>query len=161
VRLCPEALARTTFCYPDSFLEPENFGVAEAMSLIELAEADNRDALDDYIEAQVHGRVRLDGDVEALVLDPSFRGTAAEQAAERLGCPLEWHGGFRLSTAELRRHPEFRGPQYLELGIALARDGYLDPRVIGDAVRTGHYDGQDLKRVWHCLARFGSPDWAA
>jgi hypothetical protein len=43
--------------------------------LIELAEADDRDPLDDYIEAQVHGPVRLDADVEALVLDPSFRGT--------------------------------------------------------------------------------------
>ena len=51
------------------------------MSLIELAEADDRDGLDDYIEAQVHGPVRLDRDVEALVLDPSFRDTDVEQAA--------------------------------------------------------------------------------
>lgn len=28
-------------------------------------------------------------------------------------------------------------------------------KIIGDAARTGRYDLQDLKRVWHCLARFG------
>jgi len=158
LRLRPETLARTTFCYPDSFLEPADFGVASAMSLIGLAEAGDRDPLDDYIEAQVHGPVRLMGDVEALVLDPSFRGTSVERAARRLGCPVEWHGGFRLSTAELRRYPDFRGPEYVRLGIALAEDGQLDPRIIGDASRTGRYDDQDLKRVWHYLARFGPPD---
>jgi len=158
LRLRPETLARTTFCYPDSFLEPADFGVASAMSLIELAEADDQDPLDDYIEAQVHGPVRLDTDVEALVLDPSFRDTGVEQAARQLGCPVEWHGGFQLSTAELRRYPNFCGPEYVQLGIALAGDGQLDPRIIGDASRTARYDDQDLKRVWHYIARFGSPD---
>ncbi|HEX2823721.1 MAG TPA: DUF3626 domain-containing protein [Streptosporangiaceae bacterium] len=158
LRLRPETLARTTFCYPDSFAEPADFGVASAMSLIELAEADEQDPLDDHIEAQVHGPVRLAEDAEALVLDPSFRGTDVEQAACRVGCPVEWHGGFRLNTAELRRYPDFRGPEYVQLGIALAEDGRLDPRIIGDASRSGRYDGQDIKRVWHYLARFGSPD---
>jgi Protein of unknown function (DUF3626) len=158
LRLRAETLARTTFCYPDSFLEPADFGVAAAMSLIELAEADDQDTLDDYIEAQVHGLVRLERDVEALVLDPSFRGTGVERAGRRLGCPVEWHGGFRLSPAELRRYPGFRGPEYVRLGIALAQNGQLDPRIIGDASRTGRYDDQDLKRVWHYVARFGSPD---
>ena len=36
LRLTREILARTTFCYPDSFLEPTNFGVASRMPLIEL-----------------------------------------------------------------------------------------------------------------------------
>ncbi|MFE2020244.1 DUF3626 domain-containing protein [Streptomyces sp. NPDC059499] len=97
-RLTAGTLDRTTFCCPDSFLEPADFGVAARMRLIELAEADRKDALDDYIEAQVHGPVRLDLHAEALV---------------------------------------------------------LDPRVIGDAARSGLHDGQDLKKVWHCLARFG------
>jgi hypothetical protein len=159
LRLRPDTLARTTFCYPDSYTEPDHFGVAAAMSLIELAEADDPDdLLDDYIEAQVHGPVRLDRDVEAVVLDPSFRGTRVEQAADRLGCPVEWHGGFRLAVAELARHPDYRGPQYVRLGTEIAVGGQLDPRVIGDASRTGRYDQQDLKRVWHYVARFGSPD---
>ncbi|WP_228641232.1 DUF3626 domain-containing protein [Microtetraspora sp. AC03309] len=83
-RLTAGTLRRTTFCYPDSFFEPSAFGVASRMALIELAEADDQDFLDDYIEAQVHGPVRLDRDVEALLLDPSYRGTAVEAAARRL-----------------------------------------------------------------------------
>jgi hypothetical protein len=155
LRLRPATLARTTFCYPDSFLQPENFGVASAMSLIGLAEADDVDVLDDCIEAHVHGPVRMNADVEALVLDPSFRGTAVEAAAERLGCPVEWHDGFELSTSELQSHPYYRGPEFVRLGLELAVDGRLDARIIGDASRTRRYDDQDLKRVWHYVARFG------
>lgn len=156
-RLTAAALSRATFCYPDSFLEPSDFGVAPHMALIELAEADNQDALDDYIEAQVHGPVRIDHDVEVLVLDPSYRGTAVETAAQRLPCPIEWHAGFRLTAEELRNHPDYRGAEYVELGTEIAVDGELNPRIIGDAARTGGYDPQGLKKVWHYVARFGSP----
>ncbi|MEV5743041.1 DUF3626 domain-containing protein [Microbispora rosea] len=114
------------------------------------------DLLDDYIEAQVHGPVRLDRDVEALVLDPSYRGTAVEAAARRLPCPVEWHSGFRLTIEHLWRHPNYRGQEYVALGAEIAVDGLLDPRIIGDAVRTGRYGVQALKKVWHCVARFGS-----
>lgn len=155
LRLTAAATARTTFCYPDSFLEPADFGVAARMSLVALALADRQDDLDDYIEAQVHGPVRLDGDVEALVLDPAYRGTDVESSARRLPCPVEWHPGFRLPVAELRRHPDYRGPRFVELGADLAGDGELTPRLIGDAARAGRHDEQDLKRVWHYLARFG------
>jgi hypothetical protein len=156
-RLAAPALARATFCYPDSVCDPSDFGVASRMALIALAEADRRDALDDYVEAHVHGPVRLDRDVEALVLDPSFRGTPVEAAARALACPVEWHAGLRLTTGCLRRHPDYRGQRYVDLGAEIARDGFLDPRIIGDAFRTGRHDPQDLKKVWHCLARFGSP----
>jgi Protein of unknown function (DUF3626) len=128
------------------------------MPLIELALAGGHDALDDYVEAQVHGPVRLGADVEALVLDPAYRGTDVEAAAGRLGCRVEWHGGFRLAVAELQRHPGYRGPEYVALGAEIAADGHLDPRLIGAAARTGRYDEQALKRVWHYVARFGSPD---
>jgi len=127
------------------------------MSLIEVALADEQDELDDYIEAQVHGPVRLDRDVEALVLDPSYRGTDVETAARRIPCRLEWHPGFRLSVAELRRHPDYRGSRYVDLGAAIAVGGRLTPRMIGVAARSGRYEAQDLKRVWHYLARFGAP----
>ena len=158
LRLTDAALARSTFCYPDSHLQPTDFAVAHRMGLIELAAAAPMDdPLDDYIEAQVHGPVLLDRDVEALVLDPSHRGTAVEQAAGRLPCPVRWHPGFRLAVAELRRHPDYRGPRYVEVGAAIAVDGWLTPRVIGDAAAAGRHDPQDLKRVWHLLARFGAP----
>ncbi|TYR57787.1 DUF3626 domain-containing protein [Streptomyces parvus] len=155
-RLVPEILGAATFCYPDSAAEPVHFGVVARMSgLVELAAADDRDALDDYVEAQIHAPVRLDRDVEAIVLDPAHRGTPVEAAARLLPCPVEWHPGFRLSVAELRRHPGYRGPEFVSLGCALAVDGWLDARIIGDAVRAGRYDAQGLKRVWHLLARFG------
>ncbi|MFE7524742.1 DUF3626 domain-containing protein [Kitasatospora sp. NPDC057542] len=157
-RLTAEVLPRATFCYPDSVFEPSAFGVAARMSLIELAEADGQDALDDYIEAQVHGPLVLDRDVEALILDPSFRGTAVEAAARRLPCPLEWHPGLRLTVEELGRHPDYRGQEYVDLGAEIAVDGYLDPRIVGDAARTGLHDQQALKKVWHCLARFGAAE---
>lgn len=157
LRLAAPTLARATFCYPDSHFEPTAVAVAGRMSLVEVALADSRDDLDDYIEAHVHGPVRLDRDVEALVLDPSYRGTDVETAAHRLPCRLEWHPGLRLSVTDLRRHPQYRGQRYVDLGAAIAVDGHLDPRTIGDAAGSGRYDQQDLKRVWHYLARFGTP----
>ncbi|WP_344843018.1 DUF3626 domain-containing protein [Kribbella ginsengisoli] len=120
-----------------------------------MAEADDRDALDNYVEAQVHGPVRLDRDVEALVLDPSHRGTPIEQAARRLPCPIEWHAGFRLTTDDLRRHPDYRGRQYVDLGLSIEVDGWLTPSILGDAAALGQHDPQAFKRVWHYLARFG------
>lgn len=161
-RLTPQTLDRTTFCYPDSYEEPEHFGVATQVStLVAMAEADDPDreeALDDYVEAHVHGELLLDRDVEALVLDPCFRGTSIEDSAHRLGCPVEWHGGFRLSMDEMRLRPDYRGPEFVQLGDELARDGFLDPAIIGNASRTGRYDQQSLKRVWHYVARYGSSE---
>ena len=154
-RLRREVLHRCTFCYPDSVFEPEHFGVASRMSLVALADADERDALDRYIEAQIHGPLRLDGDVEALILDPSYRGTEVETLARALPCSTEWHAGFRLSVDELRRHREYRGAEYAELGARIAVDGWLTPAIVGDAVASGRYDAQAVKKVWHCLARFG------
>jgi hypothetical protein len=159
-RLTGAALARATFCYPDSAAEPTDFGVAAGMSLIALAESDEQDALNDYIETQVHGGVALAGDVEALVLDASYRDTPVEAAARRLPCPVDWHPGYRLTVTELRRHADYRGQEYVDLGGRIAEKGVLDPRIIGDAARTGRYEIQDLKMVWHTLARFGAPEGA-
>jgi hypothetical protein len=157
LRLRSEALQRTTFCFPDSVFEPDHLGTAAAMELGEVvdAAAHSEDPLDDYVEAQVHGPVRLARDVEALVLDPCYRGTAVEQVARELACAVEWHGGRRLAVGELERHPGYRGPEFVELGARVADGGWLDARVVGDAARTGQHDPQALKRVWHYVARFG------
>jgi len=122
--LRPEAVTRTTFCYPDSNEEPTDFGAAERMGLVPIAKARIADALDDHIEAQAHGEVRI---------------------------------GFRLTVDELAQHPDYRGPEYVTLGRGIAVDGMLNPRIIGEAVQTGRHDPADLKRLWHCLARFGAP----
>jgi hypothetical protein len=157
LRLTASVMERATFCYPDSFWRPEHFGVADRVSpLVAMAAADDTDPLDDYVEAHVHGPVDLGADVEALVLDPCYAGTEVEAAAGRLGCPVEWHGGFRVTTGDLRSNASYRTREFAQLGVSLARNGQLDPALIGDASRSGRYDEQALKRVWHYVARFGS-----
>jgi hypothetical protein len=154
-RLRAPVLARCTFCFPDSSTKPTRFGVAARMSLIAEAMNAGLDPIDDHIEAQVHGPVGLANDVEALVLDPCYRDTDVETLARRLPCSIEWHRGFVLSVETLRQHPSFRGPEFVDLGMTIARDGYLTPAVLGEAARGGKYHLQDLKKVWHYLARYG------
>ena len=163
LRLAQHTLTRTTFCYPDSVFEPEHFGVADRYALSGVADAhpalfpgaEEHDPLDDYVEAHVHGVIDLVADVEAIVLDPCFRGGPVEQDAHGLGVAVEWHAGHVLDVDILRANPAYRGAEFVELGAELAEDGLLNPRIIGDASRTGQYDEQALKRVWHHLARFG------
>jgi hypothetical protein len=157
-RLTAEAAGRATYCYPDSAAEPTDFGTARRMGLIALASADRtRQNLDDYIEAHVHGPVSVESDVEALVLDPCYQGTEVEVAAELLPCAVEWHDGFRLGVERMAEHPDFRGPEFVELGRRIAVGGRLDPRVIGAAAATGKHEPQALKYVWHYVAKFGAP----
>jgi hypothetical protein len=154
LRLAEGTLDRTTFCYPDSTFKPSDFGTAERMPLIALADSDGTDFLDDYVEAQVHGPLLLASDVEALVLDPSHRGTEVEEAAAALPFPVTWHQGFRLHVDELAEHTSYRGAGVVKAGRAVAVDGWLDARIIGSAVAAGQ-DPQTLKRLWHTVARFG------
>jgi hypothetical protein len=57
-------------------------------------------AMDEYLEAQVHGPVRPLEDADELVADRSFRGTAVGgelvALAERCALDLRWHHGFAL-----------------------------------------------------------------
>ncbi|RSD08110.1 DUF3626 domain-containing protein [Amycolatopsis eburnea] len=158
LRLKREVLTRVTFCYPDSFHEPSDFGTAAHLPLLPLVEAAAPDELDDYVEAHVHGPLRIPSDVAALVLDPAFRGTDVEAAAVESGLPTHWHHGFRLSVAALAEHADYRGEDVVRAGADIAEDGWLDARVIGEAVRAGRHDPQVLKRLWHCTARFGLRD---
>ena len=169
LRLTRSVLDRTTFCFPDSVFEPTALGTADRFGLFPLVErfdarplTDEIEAaegglLDDYVEAHVHGPVELASDVEAVVLDPCFRRSPVEEQARALGVPVEWHEGRRLTVAALTEHPVFRGLRTVEVGRRIAVDELLDASVIGHAVRAGQEDPQDLKRVWHCVARFGHP----
>jgi hypothetical protein len=152
LQLRQDLVARSTFCFPDSVFEPELvFGPDRLADVADLADAAEQDELDDYIEAHVHGGVTLDRDVELIVLDPCFRGTAVEQAALGTGCGVHWHPGFRVATADL--DPDYRGRESVEVARSLGDE--LTPAVIGSAARSGQYESQTLKRVWHLLARFG------
>lgn len=149
-------LDRCTFCYPDSVYAPTAFGTALRMNLVELAlNATHEDMLDDYIEAQIHGNICIPLDVEALVLDPSYRDTEVEHLARKLGCPVEWHDGFVLTIEEMEKYPEYRGVQYIALAREIAVDSILTPFIIGQAAASGKYELQSLKKVWHYLARYG------
>lgn len=120
-------------------------------------EPEGGDLLDGYVEAQVHGIVDLSRDVEAVVLDPCYSGTSVEAVARRLPFAVEWHEGRVLTVADLAEHHHYRDPGAQAAGRAIARDGLINARIIGDAARTGAFDPQDLKQVWHLTARFGRP----
>ena len=133
-------------------MEPTDVGRSALLPhLSRMADQSGFDDLDDCIEAHVHGGVRLDADVEALVLDPCFKATEVEAAALRLGCPVEFHPGFRASPDDF--DPEYRGPHIVELARLLGDE--LSPDVVGEAARSGLHPVQHVKQVWHCLARFG------
>lgn len=158
LELRPEAIRRATFCYPDSAAEPTAFGTAGSFSLDTLAKPGVPDLLDDYVEAHIHGPLNVTEHAALLILDPSFRGTSVEQEGDLLaerGLPVRWHAGFELSVRQLADVRDYRGAEVVELGTKIARDGILNPAIIGAAANTGSHDPQLIKQVWHCLARFG------
>lgn len=134
----------------------------------------NGRALEDYLEAHVHGPVHMDSDVTQLVIDPSFSdtetGSLLSRAAARNGIPIRRHSGFVLG-AELVG-PEFRGPEIPVLARRVEDEfgGPLTAEVIGRAARgltggpadrVGRMDlailVQQLKQLWHTLVEYGGP----
>ncbi|MBQ1046778.1 MULTISPECIES: DUF3626 domain-containing protein [unclassified Micromonospora] len=210
LRLRPEALARATFSFGDSHIEPTEFGTVDAFepvfaalltatagtgvalgvagldtgallrTLLSRRERESGRvgrALDDYIEAQVHGEISLARDVEALVVDPSFRGTDVGRRlagiAGRHGLALRYHPGFVLSVDAV--DAEFRGPDIPPLAARVhaefARPGEpLHAALVGRAAASvvrepqrwadrgpAEVTLQHLKQLWHVLVRFGAP----
>lgn len=155
-QLKPHIFERTTFCYPDSFFQPKDFAVSSnLMTLMDKASSSNVDLLDDYIEAHVHGIISVKEDIECVVLDPIYRSTNVAEYASELSVPIKWHNGYELSLEEMRRHPDYRGQQFIELATELAHNGKINARILGLAITEQGYDEQDVKKVWHYLARFG------
>ncbi len=154
LQLKPEVMERATFCRPDSVFLPEHFGHAGDLSALEGARIPSDDPLDDYTEAHVHGPLIVAQDVEAIVLDPSFEGGPVAAEA-RLLAPVAWHKGYRLSQETLAANADYRGPEVVALGQRIAVS-VLTPRDLGAfARREPDHDPQTLKRLWHCMARFG------
>lgn len=157
IRLASHVRSRTSFCYPDSYWEPHHYAVDDVRPLIVLAEENVLDLdpfLDNYIEAHVHGALSVPEDVEAVVLDPSFKGTRIGTAAASLGCAVEWHGGFRLSLNCLANCETFRGAAVADAITQIAECGVVTPVAIWRA-RSHLLDYQMAKWVWHCVARYG------
>jgi hypothetical protein len=129
-------------------------------------------ALDDYIEAHVHGPIALENDVEALVIDPAFDGTPTGERlaaiATRYGIALRKHAGFVLHPNDVPS--VFRGPRMIPLAKRIANDSEFDVHVIGQAAQSLVRDPgawqdwgtpaetwQELKQLWHVLVRHGRP----
>jgi hypothetical protein len=127
--------------------------------------------LDHYVEMQVHGGIDLRTDVDAIVLDPSFRATNIERAVtellDRYDVEVGWHAGSELAVDRIPA--DFRGPTMPEVGARAARaDGIVDAHSIGVTARTirlpdmqisgdpPESDAQRLKYLWHTLLALGS-----
>lgn len=98
------------------------------------------DPLNDYVEAHVHGGLRLERDVETLVVDPSDR-HAHERVLAQLGCPVETHPCYRI-TAD-RIDPAYRGQGPVDLAHELG--GVLTPARLAGAARSGEYPARTVK----------------
>lgn len=128
--------------------------------------------LDEYIEAQIHGDLSLQDDVDILVADPSYIhthiGRTLEEICRKYAIGLYWHRGFSLLAHEVPS--DFRGSAMPSLAMRIAREGRVDASVIGDAVMELRSDPtkwmdrgsdkevlQELKLLWHVLVRYGEP----
>jgi hypothetical protein len=65
--------------------------------------------------------------------------------------------GFGCRSNRIEDCVAYRGAEVAELAASIAVDGYVTPREIGLALKSNRADPQSLKRVWHCVAKFGSP----
>ncbi len=121
------------------------------------------------------GEISFEHDVDVLVADPCFRGTAIgyvmAELCQRYDIAQYWHCGFMLNPSEVPRN--FRGPTMPSLAQRVARDGIVDAKAIGDAAAsvigdpdawadrgTASHVGQELKWLWHCLLKLGRPSTA-
>jgi hypothetical protein len=111
-------------------------------------------ALDDYVEAQLHGGLGLAADVEAVVADPSFAGTPTAPLLAALA-PLRYHPGFVLPATDFPAG--LRGPEAAALARALGPE-LIDAAVLGHAARTASAETRQLlKYLWHILVLRGRP----
>jgi hypothetical protein len=127
--------------------------------------------LNHYIEAQVHGDLALDLDVDALVADPSFRdtetGLVLVDLCRHYDVALHRHPGFLLSCDKVPR--DFRGPTMPSLAERVAQSGTIHASAIGAAVTDLRANPgawvdrgslgdvlQELKLLWHVLLKYGT-----
>jgi hypothetical protein len=132
-------------------------------------------ALDTFVEAQVHGPVDLKRDVEGLVADASFRGTAVADAlgeiASAYGLSFGWHPGFALAIEAV---PEtFRGFPTRRLAERVSTGAPIDAAALGAAYNDFVLHPQAwrafgstsqihtcFRRLWHVLVLLGAPSGA-
>ncbi|GAA3352049.1 DUF3626 domain-containing protein [Amorphoplanes nipponensis] len=182
--LRPHVLRRATFSHGDSVTEPTVVGTADTFggiwaALLEqvtrtgsalglaadsppawaaqlgLARPQPGRAMDDYVEAQIHGGLDLARDVEAVVADPSFAATPTVALLAAVA-PVRYHPGFVLPAAEFPA--DLRGAEAAELARALGPD-LVDAAALGPAARAASTPEQRqlVKHLWHILVLRGRP----
>lgn len=129
-------------------------------------------ALDSFIEVQIHGELYLEGDVEMLVADSTFRdhpvGEVLAAISNKYRIPMKWHPGYRMAVSEVPN--VFRDYPVRPLAERIAVDGTLDAAIIGAAANSvrlnpekwqGWASDDDLlaqfRRLWHLLVLIGVP----
>lgn len=128
--------------------------------------------LDFYIETQVHGKISLERDVDSLIADYSFKGTAVEidfmNICAKYNINFLWHSGFQMKVSEFPL--SFRGPLMPEIAKRVSKNGIVNAYLLGIAAQkveqesdlwndlgTKHELAQLIKYLWHCLVKFGEP----
>lgn len=110
--LADEILDRSTCTIPGSHASRAWWAAGDGLSTltsllgsVEAPAAPHRfPRIDGAVEVQVHGQISLGRDVTALVLDPSFRGTPTETAADLVASAydvrIEWAPALSSSAAD-------------------------------------------------------------
>jgi hypothetical protein len=116
--------------------------------------------LDFYIEAQIHGDISLDEDIDSLIVDFSYWGTGIakqfETLCEKYDIELLWNSGLELDVNEFPNN--FRGAEVPYYAEKFGDNGKLNAHLIGRASQTMNRnldDLQMLKYLWHCIVRYG------
>ncbi len=129
-------------------------------------------ALDSFIEAQVHGAIRLDKDVERLIADPAFKdhpvGQTLTAICAKFDIPLCWHPGFTLPVSKVPNL--FRDFPIRSLAERIAGQGILDAANIGKEANSLYLKPEEwegwashveilaqFRRLWHVVVLFGTP----
>ncbi|MEM9922064.1 MAG: DUF3626 domain-containing protein [Bacteroidota bacterium] len=125
--------------------------------------------LDHYIEAQIHTEIVLSQDVDYLVADAAYRGTAYEAVFKKLctsnSIELLWNEGRALAVEAIPKN--FRGPGMPAIGREIAVDHKIDASILGLAEKRYREEirdeaaridkNQQLKYLWHILVKYGQP----
>lgn len=130
-------------------------------------------ALDEYIEAQIHSPISLAKDVEAVIIDPSFKDTSTgkllEELAHKYDFSIEWHKGFQVDIKDVPS--DFRVeelPDFARFVADKIGSDTLDAAIIGQAAVSIVSNPKDweawgtpdealqlVKYLWHTLVVYG------
>jgi hypothetical protein len=161
------ALGRKNITFNDFLYHLEEIQKGSSEYIID-AKLNNN--LNSYIEAEVHCDINLKNNVDALVVDNSYKSTEIEEwfnkIKEKYAIPIIWKNGYSLRFEDVPCN--YRGSDMPELAKIISGSGIINAFIIGKAAkkvvaneRYLHEFGetnvvlQKIKYLWHILVRFG------